>query len=315
MDRLTSMAVFVKSVEAGSLSGAARQMGLSQAMVSKHLRGLEGRVGVKLLNLTTRKLALTEAGARYYQRCLQILGDVEDADIEAMQLQSVPKGLVRLAAPLTFGELHLAPALADFLTAYPEIVLDVEFNDRFVDLLDGGFDLAVRIGQLPDSALIARKLGESHMLTCASPAYLERHGTPGHPSELTRHHCLWMHSVSTPGTWWYQEDGKQLLIDVTGPLRSNSMTMACHGALRSLGIVFGPAFVLRPWIASGSLKPVLTAFESQSLDIHAVYLGGRRVSAKVRLLIDFLISWFADRHDWNSVGEPVNRRPTVHGGQ
>ncbi|WP_296947534.1 LysR family transcriptional regulator [uncultured Massilia sp.] len=300
MDRLTSMAVFVKSVEAGSLSGAARQMGLSQAMVSKHLRSLEERVGARLLVLTTRRLALTEAGARYHQRCLQILGDVEDADLEAMQLQSVPKGLVRLAAPQTFGELHLAPALAQFLERYPEIVLEAEFDDRFADLLDRGFDLAVRIGRLPDSSLVARKLGESHMLTCAAPAYLARHGEPAHPSELARHRCLWIHSASTPGTWWYRDARGPLLVDVGGPLRSNSMTMACHAALRGLGLVFGPAFVLRPWVAAGRLTPVLAGFESDPLDIHAVYPGGRRVPAKVRLLIDFLAGWFEGRHDWNA---------------
>jgi DNA-binding transcriptional LysR family regulator len=203
MDRVTSMAVFVKSVESGSLSAAARQVGLSQAMVSKHLRSLEQSLGVRLLSLTTRKLTLTEAGAAYFQRCVQILGDIDEADREAMQLQAVPRGLLRMSAPVAFGEMYLAPVLAEFLTRYPGIVVDVELSDRFSSLIDEGFDLALRIGRLPDSTLVARRLGSSRMVTCAAPAYLEAHGVPAHPSELAAHRCLTLNSVTTPGAWWY----------------------------------------------------------------------------------------------------------------
>lgn len=304
MDRLTSMFIFVASVDTGSLSAAARQAGLSQAMVSKHIRSMEEELGVRLMNLTTRKLTLTEAGAAYYRRCVQILGDVEDAGAEAMQLQTVPKGLLRLAAPLAFGEMHLAAAIAAFLDRYPDIMLEVEFSDRFADLANEGFDLAVRIGRLPDSSLVARSMGVSRMLTCASPAYLEAHGTPAHPAELSRHRCLCLSTSTSPGEWWYRENGRDLRINVKGPLRANSMALANQAAVQGLGIVFGPAFALRPLIADGSLSPVLDSFEGHSLDIHVVYLGSRRLSTKIRLLIDFLIDRFQGGRAWNDYSVP-----------
>jgi DNA-binding transcriptional LysR family regulator len=293
MDRVTSMAVFVKSVESGSLSAAARQVGLSQAMVSKHLRSLEQSLGVRLLSLTTRKLTLTEAGAAYFQRCVQILGDIDEADREAMQLQAVPRGLLRMSAPVTFGEMYLAPVLAEFLTRHPGIVVDVELSDRFSSLIDEGFDLALRIGRLPDSTLVARRLGSSRMVTCAAPAYLEAHGVPAHPSELAAHRCLTLNSVTTPGIWWYGEAGAQISVQVDGPLRTNSMAMACQAARQGLGIVFGPAFALAPAIQAGELVPILTGFESHPLDIHALYLSKRHVARKLRLLIDFLAERFS----------------------
>jgi DNA-binding transcriptional LysR family regulator len=293
MDRVTSMAVFVRSVEGGSLAAAARHFGLSHAMVSKHLRGLEQSLGVRLLTLTTRRLTLTEAGDSYFRRCVQILADIEEANREAMQLQAVPRGLLRLTAPVTFGEQHLAPALAAFLARYPEIVLDVELTDRFSHLIDEGFDLALRIGRLPDSSLVARRLGASRMLTCAAPAYLARHGTPAHPSDLARHRCLYLNGVTTPGEWWYEVEGSRLAVRVDGPLRTNSMALACQAAREGAGIVFGPAFALEPWIATGDLVPVLAGFDSGALDIHALYLSKRHMSKKLRLLIDFLAARFS----------------------
>lgn len=298
MDRMTSMAVFVKCVESGSLSAAARQVGLSQAMVGKHLRGLERSLGVRLLTLTTRRLTLTEAGAAYFQRCVQILADIDEANREAMQLQAVPQGLLRVTAPVDFGEMHLAPALADFLARYPGIVVDVELGDRFSSLIDEGFDLALRIGRLPDSTLVARRLGSSRMVTCASPAYLERHGTPAHPAELAAHRCLYLNAVSTPGVWWYGDGDRELSVQVDGPLRTNSMAMACRAACQGLGIVFGPAFALAPALQAGQLVTILADFDSRPLDIHALYLSKRHVATKLRLLIDFLAERFTAQADW-----------------
>lgn len=292
MDRVTSMAVFVNCVEAGSLSAAARHFGLSQAMVSKHLRGLEQSLGVRLLTLTTRRLTLTEAGAKYFERCVQILGDIEEANREAMQMQATPRGLLRLTAPVTFGELHLAPALAEFMQRYPDIVLDIDLSDRFSNLVDDGFDLALRIGRLPDSTLIARRLGTSRMMTCAAPAYLAHHGVPAHPSQLAAHRCLYLNTASNPGEWWYDEGGRQFTVKVDGPLRTNSMAMARQAARQGVGIVFGPAFALLPWIRSGDLVPVLTDFESSPLDIHTLYLSRRHMSKKLRVLVDFLAERF-----------------------
>jgi DNA-binding transcriptional LysR family regulator len=293
MDRVTSMAVYVMSVEGGSLAAAARHFGLSHAMVSKHLRGVEQSLGVRLLTLTTRRLTLTEAGDNYFRRCVQILADIEEANREAMQLQAVPRGLLRLTAPVTFGEQHLAPALAAFLARYPDIVLDVELTDRFSDLIDEGFDLALRFGRLPDSALVARRLGASRMITCAAPAYLARHGTPAHPSDLAGHRCLYLSGVTTPGEWWYEGGGDRMTVKVDGPLRTNSMALACQAARAGAGIVFGPAFALAPSVAAGDLVPVLEDFAGAALDIHALYLSKRHMSKKLRLLIDFLAARFA----------------------
>lgn len=298
MDRVTSMAVFVKCAEMGSLSAAARHFGLSQAMVSKHIRGIEHSLGVRLLTLTTRTLSLTEAGARYVEHCARILGDIEEANREAMQLQAVPAGLIRLSAPVTFGELHLAPALTDFLLQYPEIALDVDLSDRFTNLAEAGLDLAVRIGRLADSSLVASRLGDSRMVTCAAPAYLARYGEPLHPAQLAAHRCLHLSSVTTPGIWWYQEDGKPVDVEVHGPLRGNSIAMACQAAQQGVGIVFGPTFVLGPLIKAKKLKPILREFESRPLDINALYLSNRLLQNKVRLLIDFLVARFRGANAW-----------------
>jgi len=292
MDQFASMAAFVKSVDAGSLSAAARALGISQAMVSKHLRALERGLGVRLLNLTTRRLALTEAGAAYYERCVRILDDVADAGREAMQLQAEPSGVLRLTAPLAFGELRLAPAIAEFLLRHPAIRVEAAFGDRFASLVEEGYDVAVRIGRLPDSGLVARRLGATRMLTCAAPRYLERHGTPAHPRELAGHRCLALDSVSTPGVWWYREDGRPLDVAVGGPLRCNSIGAACAAARAGLGIVYGPDFALQPHVADGSLVALLPGFDTAPLDIHALMPGRRHTAAKVRLFIDFLAGRF-----------------------
>jgi DNA-binding transcriptional LysR family regulator len=299
MDRVTSMAVFVKSVEMGSLSAAARYFDLSQAMVSKHIRGLEQSLGIRLLSLTTRQLSPTEAGRLYFQRCVQILGDIEEADREAMQLQSVPAGVIRMSAPVTFGELHLAPALADFMLQYPQITLEVDLTDRFSSLVEEGLDLAVRVGRLADSSLVAKRLGASKMVTCAAPDYLARYGEPTHPDQLCEHRCLHLSSVSTPGVWWYEDQGKPLNVEVHGPLRGNSIAMACQAAEQGVGIVFGPSFVLASLVGEGRLVPILREFESRPLDINALYPSNRLLQKKVRLLIDFLVERFARSKAWD----------------
>jgi DNA-binding transcriptional LysR family regulator len=299
MDRVTSMAVFVKCVELGSLSAAARHFGLSQAMVSKHIRSLEQSLGIRLLSLTTRQLNPTEAGRQYFHRCVQILGDIEEANREAMQLQVVPAGVIRLSAPVTFGKLHLAPALADFLLQFPQITLDIDLTDRFSSLVEEGLDLAIRVGRLADSSLIAKKLGQSKMLTCAAPSYLARYGEPAHPAQLMEHRCLYLSSVTTPGIWWYEERGKPINVEVRGPLRGNSIEMACQAAEQGVGIVFGPSFVLGPLIKEGKLQPILREFESRPLDINALYVSSRLLQKKVRLLIDFLAERFGGLSVWD----------------
>lgn len=300
MDRLTSMAVLVKSVETGSLAAAARHFGLSHAMVSKHIRALEQALGARLLEITTRRLNLTEAGRLYRDRCVQILAEVEEAALEASQYQSSPRGLLRLTAPATFGDLHLAPALADFMEMHPQITLEAEFTDRFVSLVDEGFDVAVRIGRLPDSSLVVRRLGPSRMLTCAAPSYLARHGEPARPEDLSEHACIYLNSAATPAVWWYQgADGKEISMRVGGPICANSLALLCRAAERGLGIVFGPSFVLGPLVKSGQLRSVLCDYPSRPLDMSVVFPSNRHLSTKVRVFVDFLSKRFGGTPPWD----------------
>ncbi|MBT6118686.1 MAG: LysR family transcriptional regulator, partial [Rhodospirillaceae bacterium] len=190
MDHLAGMAVFAKVVEARSFTAAAEQLGLSKSAVSKQISRLEDRLGIRLLNRTTRRLSLTEAGAAYYERCARIVAEAEAADLAITHLQSEPRGVLQVNAPMSFGIAHVAPAIPDFLERYPELRVDMTLNDRVVDLVDEGFDVAIRIGALADSSLIARRLAESRMVAVAAPGYLQRHGAPDRPEDLERHNCL-----------------------------------------------------------------------------------------------------------------------------
>lgn len=300
MDRLTSMAVFVKCVETGSLAAAARAFDLSHAMATKHLRALERDLGVRLLDVTTRKLNLTEAGRRYLSRCVQILDEVEGAASEASQYQSAPRGLLRVTAPDTFGRLHLAPAIAEFMDLYPDIAIDAHFTDRFVSLVDEGFDVAVRVGRLPDSGLVVRRLGPCRMLTCAAPAYLDRVGVPGNPNDLSTHACFCLSTITTPRVWQYRDpDGENVDVHVNGRLRANNMDLLCTGAERGLGIVYGPSFVLGPLVQTGRLRPILTDYPSPPLDFCAIFPSNRHLSTKVRVFIDFLVPRFGGTPSWD----------------
>lgn len=300
MDRLTSMAVFVKCAEVGSFAAAARAFTLSHTMVTKHVRALEHELGVRLLDVTTRRLNLTEAGRRYLTRCVAILGEVEDAALEASQYQSKPRGLLRVTAPETFGRLHLASAIAEFLALYPDISLDAVFTDRFVSLVDEGFDVAVRVGRLPDSSLIVRRLGTCRMLTCTTPAYLDKFGIPRHPNDLGRHACFSLSTITTPGVWQYQDpDGKQIHVHVNGRFRANVMDVLSSVAEHGLGIVFGPSFVLGPLVRADRLRPILTDYPSPTLDLSAVFPSKRYLSTKVRVFIDFLAQRYGTAPPWD----------------
>jgi DNA-binding transcriptional LysR family regulator len=311
MDRLTSMAVFVKSAEAGSLTAAARAHGLSHAMVSTHVRALEQALGVRLFDMTTRRLNLTEAGRRYLDRCVQILAEVDEAAHEASQYQSTPRGLLRVTAPATFGRLHLAPAIAEFMDLYPELAIDADFTDRFVSLVDEGFDVAVRVGRLPDSSLVVRRLGPCRMLTCAAPAYLDRSGVPRHPNDLGEHACFRLSTAATPGSWWYQgPDGEEIEVHVSGRLRANSMALLCRVAERGLGIVFGPSFILGPLVRADRLRPILSDYPSRPLDLSAVFPSNRHLSTKVRVFVDFLVQRFGATPPWDEPGCLPPERPS-----
>src|SRR5215468_10168995 len=216
MDRLTSMAVFKRAVEAGSLAAAARQFGISPEMAGKHVRDLEKHLGVRLLNRSTRRLHPTEAGGNYYERCNQILSDIEDAEAEAGSLQVTPRGLLRITGPRTFGVLHLAPAISDYMAHYPSVSVDISLSDRRVNLIDEGFDLAIRIGETSDSGLIARRLASACLVLCAAPAYLDRTGRPEKPADLSRHACLVYADLRSPRTWRFTAaDGRTETVQIT----------------------------------------------------------------------------------------------------
>jgi DNA-binding transcriptional LysR family regulator len=301
MDRLTSLAVFVKVVDSQGFAAAAREIGLSPAMASKHIQALEERLGARLLNRTTRRLSLTEAGRSYYERCRRILAELDEADRAVDELQETPRGLLRINAPLSFGTRHIGPAVADYLTACPEVALEVALDDRVVDLLEEGADLALRIGQLADSSLIARRLTPIRLVLCAAPDYLARRGTPLRPRDLAQHECLDYAYAATPGEWQFLGPGGQReTVRITGRLVANNGDVLRCAALAGAGIALGPSFILGEDVAAGRLVPLLRpGFEPPESALYAVYPHGRFVSAKLRSFIDFLVARFGEEPDWD----------------
>ena len=299
MDRLISMAVFKRAVEAGSFAAAARHFGISPEMAGNHVRALETHLGVRLLNRSTRRLQLTEAGGSYYERCNQILADIEEAEAEAGSKQLVPRGLLRIAGPLTFGVLHLASAISDYMTLYTSVSVDVSLTDRRVNLIEEGFDLAIRIGDSPDSTLIARQLASARLVLCASPAYLDRAGRPETPADLIRHACLVYSDLRSPRTWRFTAaDGHTESVQITGPFASNSPHLLVSLAVAGHGLIFWPSFAVSADILAGRLVPLLLDWRSRELTIRALYPHRSLLSAKVRSFVDFLVERFAREPEW-----------------
>lgn len=289
MDRLTSMAVFVAAVEEGSLVGAARRFGLSPSMAGKHVSAIETDLQARLLQRSTRMLKLTEVGKAYYSRCKQILEAVEDANAEAQEAQASVKGILRIAAPTTFGAMHLGPIIGSFLEAYPEVAIEILLSDRYIDLLAEGVDLAIRIGLLQDSNLVARRLAPCRMVYCAAPSFLKRHGQPRTAEELRRASRLAFTDAVSTGDWTLTDpDGQTHLIDGPVRLASNNMQMLLCAALTGAGVAYGPSFVFGPSIASGTLVALLEDHRTSDLAIHAVYPTKRHTSLKLRRFVDFL---------------------------
>jgi DNA-binding transcriptional LysR family regulator len=299
-DRLLTLTVFTRIVETGSFTAAAEQLGLSRAAVSKHLMSLEDRLGVRLLNRTTRRCSLTEAGQAFYERGRQVLGDLEEAEREAGQTGMRPQGLLKVNAPMTFGTMHLAPALPAYLDAFPEVTVDMTLNDRVVDLLEEGFDVAVRIGRLADSSLVARRLAPCRMLTCAAPSYLARHGRPRTPQELGLHDCLgYAYSPSRDG-WEYIGPDGSVTVKAKGRLRANNGEALVAVAAAGLGIVMSPTFIASRDLAAGRLVPLLEGWSMPERGIYAVWPHGRHLSAKVRTFVDFLAGRFGPEPYWDA---------------
>ena len=301
MDNLSGMAVFAQVVEARSFTGAARRLGVSKASVSKQLSRLEERLGARLLNRTTRRLSLTEVGAAFYERCARIVAEAEEAELAVTRLNETPRGTLRVDIPVDFGVKYLAPLLPAFMLVTPELKVDVSFNDRFVDLVDEGHDLAIRIGQLPDSSLIARKLGESGSVICAAPEYWDRHGRPSRPADLANHNCFAYSYLATGSEWRLRGPEGDVAVRVSGSLAANNGDMLRQAAVAGLGVVATPLFIACDDLRAGRLEPVLRDYEPPRRGIYAVYPHNRHLSAKVRAFVDFLVEAL-EPAPWADVG-------------
>src|SRR5688572_2999426 len=247
MDRFHAIRVFAQVVEAGSFSVAAEKLGLSPTATSRHVADLEAHLHTRLLNRTTRRVSLTESGRAFYERSVQLLADLEEAEQEALRAAVVPRGTIRLTASVNFGVRHLAPAIAEFLAAHAEVRFDASLSDRLVDLVEEGFDLAIRIGAPGSENLVARKLGETRLVPCASPGYLAAHGAPQSPEDLARHNCFTYEYVTPRNVWRFRDPaGGERLVRVSGRLHSNNGELLAEAAARGAGIVFEPAFIVGP---------------------------------------------------------------------
>jgi DNA-binding transcriptional LysR family regulator len=289
MDRFLEMQTFAAVVDSGSFVGATDVLGMSKPSVSRYVNELESRLGVRLLQRTTRRLSLTEEGSVFYARCKELLSALEEAEGEITSRSGEASGLVRINAPLSFGVSHLAALWSEFKSMHPNVSLDVTLGDRVVDLVEEGYDLAIRIARLPSSTLICRKLASTRMVLCASPKYLKRAGKPKHPSELAEHDVLAYSYWSTRDEWQFEGPEGVVVVTTTPRLRTNNGDTCRIGALNHQGIILQPTFLVGEDIKSGKLIEILPQYKSISLDIYAVYPSRKFVSPKVRLLIDFLI--------------------------
>lgn len=294
MDRITSMRVFVRSASAGSLSAAARHLGMSPAMAAKHVNALEARLGVKLFHRTTRRLSLTEAGSNYLEACQRILPEIDEAEAVAASQRIKATGLLRMNVPLSFGERFVAPLIPAFSHRHPEVKVELGLSDAQVDLLAGSWDLAIRIGRLSDSNLQARRLGDSAMLVCAAPSYLDQRGVPRRVAELTQHNCLsyTLSPMQDARTWAFGPDG-EIRVPISGDLLANNGNALLAAAVGGQGIIYQPHFIVGEALDAGRL--VALELDQPVIElggIHVLYPPDRRPPAKVRVMIDYLAEAF-----------------------
>ena len=289
MDVMHSMAVFRRVVEAKSFSAVARETNMSQSTVSKHIASLEERLDTKLLNRSTRSLKLTEAGKEYYHHCIRILNDFQEAEASVGKGKIDPTGTLRISTSAAFGRTCILPHLNEFFTAYPDINIDLIFDDDYTDLVKEGIDLAIRIGPLEDSSLIARKIGSSPRVVVASPEYLVNHGRPKKPADLIKHNCLFYSLQKSPDLWYFNstQEGDES-IRVSGRLKASSPDAICDATLEGLGISILGEWYARKHIKEGKLQVILPDYKPTAYDIHAVYPERRFVPQKVKCMIEFL---------------------------
>ncbi|WP_127143150.1 LysR family transcriptional regulator [Pelagibacterium montanilacus] len=290
---LARIRAFVQVHDAGGFSAAARIHGRSKALLSKYVTDLEDYLGVRLMNRTTRKLGLTEAGEAYYREVSQILNQLDDLDATITEQTAAPRGILKVSAPRNFGESTLAEPLFAFVCEHPDVTLDLRLEDRMVDLVDEGYDVALRISEMSDSSLIARKIAETSVHICASPQVIKAHGVPKTPEALRGLPCIIDTNMSGQANWRFIEEGRTLSVHVDGPVRVNSPMAVATAARQGLGFALLPSFLCESAIESGELVPVLAEYLPQRPLLQAVYPHRRHLSGKVRALIDFLVEWFA----------------------
>ncbi len=313
------MLVFSKVVQAGSLSGAARELGVSPAVVSRTLAALEASLGVRLVNRTTRSLHLTDEGASYYETCLRILAEIDEADAAVSARRVEPQGVLKVALPASFGHKHIAPLIPRFAERYPKIELALSLSDRSINLIEEGFDLAIRIAELKDSSLAARKLAPNRRVVCASPAYLRQHSAPQTPQDLAGHNCLvttWEHGFAM--TWEYKSPvGKRSSVRVTGRYACDNWEVLREWAVAGLGVALKSTWDVRKHLEDGSLVPLLPGYDfGTDVSIYAVYPHRRHLPAKTRVFIDFLAESFGPEPYWDrpagsAAGDPPAADPPI----
>lgn len=300
---LNEIAIFVKVVDAGSFTGAAKNLGLPKSTVSRKITQLEERLGVRLLQRTTRTLSLTDTGSAYYNQCSRIIGDVEEANIAVTEMQSKPKGLLRITAPMLFGTWVLSDLVSVFLKSNPEIQVEIVLTDQSLDLIQEGIDVAFRVGVLADSSLIARPLGKVNVVTCASPDYIAEHGVPTHPNELKQHSVVnWARGDS-----WTFEKPEKLSIDLKPRVQVNDAQSLHKMALNGLGIAKLPTFICAQDITDKKLMPILCDWSSDAVPIHAIYPSNRHLSVKVRSFVDYVVDELRKEQPWEVDFKGIHR--------
>jgi DNA-binding transcriptional LysR family regulator len=303
------MAVFTKVVDTASFAAAARHFGMSPAMVSKHVQTLEQRLGARLLNRTTRRVSATDVGQDYYERCLRILSELEEAEAIAGNLQTSPRGHLRVTAPLSFGTHRLAPAIAEYLVSYPEVSIDLSLDDPYVDILEKRFDVGIRFGHLENSSLIARKLYALETYLCASPAYLERKGAPHVPADLAKHKCLIYTHATSANVWSFVgPDSKEDVVRISGRFQANSGDVLLPLAIRGCGLLLAPDYLVEDALKAGHLVRIMPDYTTRETPVYVVY-PSRNLSAKIRTFIDFLAAWFARPPSQSGRGDLDGKMP------
>ena len=298
MDRLAAMQTFVRVAEAGSFTAVADQMNVARSAVTRQIAALESHLGVKLMARSTRRLSLTSAGATYLEQCKDLLDRIHEVEGDLAGERKTLRGAIRMTVPMTFGLLHLTPLILEFSRTHPEIHVDLDFNDRRVNLIEEGMDLALRItGSLPETT-VARRLTACRSVVAASPAYLKRHGEPKHPDDLERHACL-AYSLTSRNTWTFLIDGVQHAVEIAGPITANNGNALLEAAMLDMGIVRQPTFIAADAIRQGRLVTILRKFPAPVLDMFAVFPGTRFVPQRVRAFVDFLAARLGPEPYWD----------------